>query len=250
MTTSHPRYGLVLAFNRDEFYWRPTAPLSKWDSGVIAGRDLSSGGTWLAAARGRWAFVTNNRGGLAPVRAGSRKELSRGGLPVEFVTAERSAADAAQLVAAAADQFRPFHLVMGDDQGEVYWVNARPDHATVQQLPRGAVGFASEGGPDARWSKVSSAVADFDKLVENAPAIEDLQLFDLLGRRRLSFQSFPGIGETVLRTALSPRKVSLGVYGTRTTTILTIDRADGCMRMAEKTFRWARPSRTTRIVTF
>ena len=168
---------------------------------------------------------------------------------MEFVTAETPADEAAQRVAESAHQYRPFHLVVGDGQGQAYWVNARPDTPAIQQLPCGAVGFASEGGPDARWSKVSSAVDDFDDLVESTPAIEDVQLFELLGRRRPSFQPFPGIRETVLRTALSPRKVSLGVYGTRTTSVLTIDRADGRMRMAEKTFRWAGPSRTIRIVT-
>ncbi len=45
----HPRYRLVLATNRDEFYARPTAPAAYWTDAphVLAGRDLQGRGTWL-----------------------------------------------------------------------------------------------------------------------------------------------------------------------------------------------------------
>ncbi|MCK4507588.1 MAG: NRDE family protein, partial [Desulfuromonadales bacterium] len=51
---------LVLA-NRDEFYARPTAAAARWNEtpGMIAGRDLVSGGTWFGVRNGRWATVTN-----------------------------------------------------------------------------------------------------------------------------------------------------------------------------------------------
>lgn len=44
--SAHPRWRFVLAGNRDEFHGRPTAPLARWpDAGLLAGRDLQSGGT-------------------------------------------------------------------------------------------------------------------------------------------------------------------------------------------------------------
>ena len=55
---------LVLAFNRDEYLDRPTAPVHLWEDhpGILAGRDLVNGGTWLGLdRRGRFAFVTNFR---------------------------------------------------------------------------------------------------------------------------------------------------------------------------------------------
>jgi uncharacterized protein with NRDE domain len=55
------RFPLVIAANRDEFYARPTAPLDWWD-GILGGRDLKGGGTWLGATKkGRLALVTNVR---------------------------------------------------------------------------------------------------------------------------------------------------------------------------------------------
>lgn len=49
----HDRYPFILAANRDEFYERPSAPVSLWDDapGVIAGKDLKSGGTWLGISK-------------------------------------------------------------------------------------------------------------------------------------------------------------------------------------------------------
>jgi uncharacterized protein with NRDE domain len=72
------RFPFVIAANRDEFYARPTAPLDWWD-GVLGGRDLKGGGTWLGATKeARLALVTNVR---APDHVGpdapSRGEIVR-----------------------------------------------------------------------------------------------------------------------------------------------------------------------------
>ena len=43
-----PDLPLLVLANRDEFYGRPAAPLAPWPgSGLLAGRDLEAGGTWL-----------------------------------------------------------------------------------------------------------------------------------------------------------------------------------------------------------
>jgi uncharacterized protein with NRDE domain len=56
----HPDWPLILIGNRDEFHARPAAPLAAWDdrSGIVAGRDLQAGGTWLGvhqpSGRAHW----------------------------------------------------------------------------------------------------------------------------------------------------------------------------------------------------
>jgi uncharacterized protein with NRDE domain len=96
----HPRFPLVIAANRDEFFDRPTARLAWWqaepsapDLPILGGRDLKEGGTWLGLnPTGRLALVTNIRMPLPPGAQGaSRGHLvplwlrSRhtGGLPLE-----------------------------------------------------------------------------------------------------------------------------------------------------------------------
>ncbi len=74
-----PRYRLIVAANRDEFHARPTAPLAVWRDapGILAGRDLSAQGTWLAVDRSRrFGIITNFR----DVQARRPEAPSRGGL--------------------------------------------------------------------------------------------------------------------------------------------------------------------------
>ena len=73
----HPRWPLVLAANRDEFYARPTQAMHWWPEGWLAGRDLQAGGTWLGIhPQGRLALLTNVREPRpAPLNAASRGDL-------------------------------------------------------------------------------------------------------------------------------------------------------------------------------
>ncbi|HEY7767706.1 NRDE family protein, partial [Longimicrobium sp.] len=80
----HPRHRLIAAANRDEFYARPTATAAWWSDapGVLAGRDLQEGGTWMGVTRaGRFAAITNYRE-TAPPRADAP---SRGALVADFL---------------------------------------------------------------------------------------------------------------------------------------------------------------------
>jgi len=75
----HPDWPLILIGNRDEFHGRPAAPLAAWDdgSGIVAGRDLQAGGTWLGvhAPSGRVVVVTNVRGAMPDPAKESRGAL-------------------------------------------------------------------------------------------------------------------------------------------------------------------------------
>src|SRR3546814_16669989 len=80
----HPDWPLILIGKRDEFHDRPSAPLGPWDdgSGIVAGRDLQAGGTWMGlhAPSGRVVVVTNVRGEMPdPARE------SRGALVVDLL---------------------------------------------------------------------------------------------------------------------------------------------------------------------
>jgi hypothetical protein len=110
-----PGAPVLLAGVRDELAdraWEP--PGGHWPDyrGLIGGRDLVAGGTWLAVAPAarRVACVLNGRGRQAP--AGSRR--SRGVLPLQ------AAADG-RLRRAGLEDFDPFHLVSAEPGMAVLW---------------------------------------------------------------------------------------------------------------------------------
>ena len=59
----HLDYPFILAANRDEFTDRPAQAMHDWEDipGLLAGRDMTSMGSWLALNRNdrRLALVTN-----------------------------------------------------------------------------------------------------------------------------------------------------------------------------------------------
>jgi len=74
-----PKTPLLVAANRYESYARPSAPPAEIEPGLVAGKDLESGGTWLGMNKhGLFVAVTNRK---TPRR--SPESLSRGLLALE-----------------------------------------------------------------------------------------------------------------------------------------------------------------------
>ena len=110
-----PGAPVLLAGVRDELVdraWEP--PGRHWPDhpGLVGGRDLLAGGTWLAVAPAarRVACVLNARGRMAP--AGSRR--TRGVLPLQ-------AAEDGKLGRAGLAEFDPFHLLSAEPGAAVLW---------------------------------------------------------------------------------------------------------------------------------
>jgi uncharacterized protein with NRDE domain len=140
--SDHP---LVVAANRDEFYARPARSAHFWDDrpDILAGRDLSAGGTWLGVSRGgRFATVTN-----FAEEGPSEAPLSRGRLPQEFLAGDVGAHHFAHHLHGGS--YRGFNLLMWDGNTLVYTSN----RGHTQDLEPGVYGLANaELG--ARWPKV------------------------------------------------------------------------------------------------
>lgn len=99
---------VLLAGVRDEFVnraWEPPAPHWPDRPGVVGGRDLRAGGTWLAVdpAAPRAGVVLNGRGRFAP----EDRRASRGELPL-------LAASGGDPGVLSLDVFDPFHLVAAE----------------------------------------------------------------------------------------------------------------------------------------
>jgi hypothetical protein len=103
---------LLLAGVRDEFVERSWEPPAEHWPGLVGGRDLRAGGTWLAvdSVRRRAAALLNGRGVLA------RDEIrrSRGDLPLRAV-------GAGELPEVDLHRYDPFHLVVADPDAVRLW---------------------------------------------------------------------------------------------------------------------------------
>jgi uncharacterized protein with NRDE domain len=104
---------LVVAANRDEWRERPAEPAHWWADrpGVLAGRDLQAGGTWLGISRdGRFAAVTNFRD-PSDRRSTAR---SRGELVADFLAGAEEPGEYCERIARRAHEYNAFNLLVAD----------------------------------------------------------------------------------------------------------------------------------------
>src|ERR1700689_4643985 len=109
---AHADYPLVLAANRDEFHDRAAAPAAWWQAPqILAGRDLSAGGTWLGVARdGRFAALTNYRDAALVQRTAP----SRGELVPATLAAVKPRQLSRQQLRRTAGNYNAFNLIFSD----------------------------------------------------------------------------------------------------------------------------------------
>lgn len=234
----HPDFPLIVAANRDEFHARPTAPAAFRDDapGVIAGRDLEAGGTWMGMdRRGRFAAVTNYT--EAPPEP--LPPRSRGELVMDFLVGDDEPGPYLADVAERGDAYRGFNLILGGADGIWYYSNrfGPGEHDAPRALGPGIYGLSNHL-LDTAWPRVNrgkSALSDFER-AEAHPEVEELLalLGDATEPRDDEITAVPDdargpgahygcfiIGDT---------------YGTRASTVLLQGR-DGSVRYVEQ--RWA-----------
>ncbi|MBU6421811.1 MAG: NRDE family protein [Gammaproteobacteria bacterium] len=227
-----PDYPLVFAGNRDELHARPAAAAGYWKDApqVLAGRDLTAGGTWLGVtAAGRFAVVTNYREGLNP----KKMPRSRGELTADFLRGATPPPDYLAGVQRRAHEYAPFSLVVGDAEALWYFSN-RDTHAPLE-IPPGIHGLSNHL-LDTPWPKVTLSKLRLQALLARGTRTAD-QLEELLAdRTEAPANELPdtGIGAERERR-ISPVFVVNPVYGTRCSTAIVRAR-NGELQFVERRF--------------
>ncbi len=228
---AHRDWQLVAIGNRDEYHGRPAAPLAAWDAsnnlgGIIAGRDLQSGGTWLGVTGARFALVTNLRGFGLPDPA----KASRGALVTDLLSGTGQYADPAT---AALGEFNPFNLILADTTSATFLSN-RPDEIRTA-LTHGIYGL-SNGALDEPWPKTLQLKAALtDWLVRESAGIEPL--FAALRNEQIELIGVPPNEPSDItdEAAQTPVFIRRPVYGTRCSTVVRVNAA-GNGRIVERRF--------------
>lgn len=229
----HEKFPLVLATNRDEVHARPTEPMHWWrDRPVLAGRDGESGGTWLALQEsGALALVTNYRSGIA--ESGKR---SRGEIPLALLEQTAEAENVRELYQRRGD-FGGFNLITGRDQDWFYC--GSEDRVPLRQLFRGLYGLSNHL-LQSDWPKVMlSRQLMSQSLIAaggNTAALHDALIGAFRDDHRPSEALLPDTGVGLeLERFLSPLFIVGETYGTRSTTVVTIDRT-GEIQVSEQRY--------------
>jgi uncharacterized protein with NRDE domain len=211
-------YALVVIANRDERHARPTAPAHWWDEpeGVLGGRDLVAGGTWLGIARtGRVAALTNIH---EPERAPAPR--SRGELVAAFLQGNAAGMEFSAKLRPVLDRYGAFNLLLYDG-GHLDYLSNRSAPAALAH----GIHALSNGDATVDWPKIRRARAGIGDWLSHPRGAE--ALLALLGERAQR-QAAP----EYYRESLF---VEGSQYGTRCSTVLTIAQ-NGAVVFIERRF--------------
>ncbi len=237
---AHARFPLVIAANRDEFFAREAVPMAWWRSGgveLLAGRDLSAGGTWFGLTRaGRLALLTNIR---EPAR-NDPTAPTRGTLVIDWLA---GAEDAAVFARRRQPGYNGFNLITADLRSDDWhWISNR---APLPQALRSGIHALSNAALDTPWPKTTGLQAAMAEALAAATSAEQLaeRLFIALADPRpAADDALPDTGVGLARERLlSPRFVRMpdparpgtALYGTRCATVL-VREASGATHVIER----------------
>ena len=241
---AHPLFPLVVAANRDEFVARPSEPAGFWPApeGLLAGRDLVAGGTWIGVTpSGRFAALTNVR----QPRTFDPSAPSRGELVARFLSASDAPMAHLRGLAAEGGRRNGFNLLAAAG-GRLAWFSNRGGEPIEVEAGVHAVSNALLDTP---WPKVRRATAGLAGILGRNDEMSAEELFALFADREPApDEELPdtGVGLAAERILSSPFIAAPG-YGTRGTTLLLVAR-NGRATFLERRFDDAyRVSGTTRF---
>lgn len=217
---------LYIAANRDEFHQRPTQPIHLWPDhpGLLAGRDLEAGGTWLGIHlhTHRFALVTNYR---EPNHPTPPNAISRGHLVQNFLIGTLKAADYLKHLQQQAHRYAGFNLIVGDDlisPHATLWYYSNRSPEPPRSLAAGRY-VLSNHLLDTPWPKANRLKQNMIQALQAPTMTQQLEnsLKALNDRRQDSVHCLPHTGLSLDREQLlSSIFIVSPDYGTRCSTVL------------------------------
>ena len=223
-----PDFPCVVAANRDEYFGRPTAEADWWpgDSGILAGRDLQAGGTWLGVTRsGRFAALTNFRDGGAAAAADAQ---SRGRLVTAFLEADWPTAQGLREIERLGRSCNPFNMLCSDGRELGIYESTT---GAARTLGPGVYALSNHL-LDTPWPKVRQAKSRLAAALDELP--KAAAMLDLLrDAEPAADEELPRTGVSLeMERMLSSAFIRGETYGTRCSTIVTTN-SEGLVSFAE-----------------
>jgi uncharacterized protein with NRDE domain len=228
---THPKYKLLFAANRDEFYNRPSEQADYWTEhpDLLAGKDLQAGGTWLGITKqGRFAAITNFR----DLKNHRNDAPSRGNLTLDFLVNDVTPEEYYNKLKSTLTNYNGFNLILGSVDELYYFSNKTKE---LQKLESGIHGI-SNAVLDTPWPKVAKSKRHLQSLIQQ----EDINAWEVIALLKDTSipkdEELPNTGVGLdLERMLSPVFIKSENYGTRCSSVVMVDR-DNNVKFVEKFF--------------
>ena len=217
----HPTYKLIVAANRDEFYKRPTDKAHFWPDApsLLAGRDLRQKGTWLGITKeGRFAALTNIR----DLSLEGKNKTSRGGIVSEFLTSTLSPVHYLEKISKEKDSYAGFNVLVGHADELFHYNNLENE---INEVSPGTHSLSNDT-LNTPWPKVSNGRQRLEEYIMNHESLNTTMLFKIMeNEEQAPDMELPETGIGIeLERKLSASFIKTPDYGTRSSTVLLIDR--------------------------
>ena len=217
----HPKYKLIIAANRDEFYNRKTSPAHFWKDHpeILGGRDLQEMGTWMGASKsGKISMVTNYRD-LEGLKDGAP---SRGHLVSDYLSNGESPEHYLKTIQRKASLYNGFNLLVGTADELWYLSNYKNG---IEKIKPGFYGISNHL-LETPWPKVIRG----KELIRPSmlkPEIDANEVLDILqDEQQAPDTQLPKTGLDYTREkAVSSIFIKSPNYGSRSSTLVLADRS-------------------------
>ena len=211
-------YKFVMASNRDEFYSRPTKSAHWWENPIdlLAGKDLEQGGTWMGISKkGKFAAVTNVRDFYTKDYL-EKNFSSRGDLVRNFFTSDIDVDEYQNSL--DYKNYLGFNLVLYN-QDKINICSSRGKEIIKEKDKIFVIGNKAFGTSS---DKLDSAKKEFDQILNTNFTNEDL--LNLMQSPQESYDFDQKKLNENHGNEFSARFIHSLIYGTRSTTVMTIDK--------------------------
>jgi uncharacterized protein with NRDE domain len=227
----HPKYKLVVAANRDEFYNRPALPAAFWPDNpfILAGKDLQQGGTWMGiTTSGRFAALTNYRD---PSHYNPQSP-SRGYLVQNYLNSNAAPESYIENLDNGGAEYNGFNLLVGNYDTLYYYSN---QEKIIKKVEKGIHGL-SNSLLDVEWPKVSKGKRALASCMQQQDIKVECLLEIMANMEQPEDCELPQTGVSLeWERMLAPTYVMSENYGTKLTTVLMVDRKNN-IKFWERSF--------------
>lgn len=212
------QYPLIIIANRDEFYARAAAPISRWpNSAIIGGQDLQESGTWLGiTAAGKIAALTNIR----DPKSLRQDVKSRGHLVTDFLNSNASYNETLAHLTATSSLYNGYNLLFGNRDELGVFHSATQTFTTIES---GVYGL-SNAQLNTPWPKIVRGKQMLNEYLSTQTSIDPISLAEILqNTQQAPDKELPQTGVPLeIERMLSPLFIQNkdSAYGTRCTSVL------------------------------